>query len=344
MKTRTPAAVLLLVVCLFARPTAQTLAPLPAGWPNRLELGMADTPGGAAAMKATAPFRFRYQYLAGGANTGSGWATWNTNGDFAKFYIQDSAANGIIPVFTYYMLLQSRTGGGSESDANFANLNNTATMTAYFNDVKLFFQKAGAFPSQRVVLHVEPDFWGYMEQRSTSDDADDRAGEGVRRRACRNWRVFRATSPASRGRSSSSAILYAPNVTARRITSACGAPASTSRCRIRPTPPLTCWPAAPPPSTRRWRHFRHRLRRIQRSRFRVLPVHLRRQRPLVVGCRGLPPERQIPQWLFSGDVQADCDVADSAGQHADAGAEQHERSLPGQSAGMAARRARRART
>jgi hypothetical protein len=132
---------------------------------------MGDNPGGAAAMKATAPFGFRYQYLAGGANTGSGWATWNPNGDFAKFYIQDSVANGIIPVFTYFMLLQSTPGGGSESDANFTNLNNTATMTSYYNDVKLFFQKAGAFPSQKVVLHVEPDLWGYMQQRATADDA-----------------------------------------------------------------------------------------------------------------------------------------------------------------------------
>jgi hypothetical protein len=132
---------------------------------------MADSPGGAAAMRQTAPFGFRYQYLAGGANTGGGWATWNTNGDFARFYIQDSIASGVIPVFTYYMLLQSSPGGGSESNANFTNLNNTATMTAYYNDVKLFFQKAGAFPGQKVVLHVEPDFWGYMQQRATGDDA-----------------------------------------------------------------------------------------------------------------------------------------------------------------------------
>src|SRR5207342_3400699 len=161
--------VFVILACVSRSVEAQ--APLPSGWPARLELGMADAPGGAAALKQTAPFGFRYQYLAGGANTGGGWATWNTNGDFPKFYIQDSAANGIIPVFTYYMLLQSTPGGGSESDANFANLNNTATMTAYFTDVKLFFQKAGAFPSQKVVLHVEPDFWGYMEQRSTGDDA-----------------------------------------------------------------------------------------------------------------------------------------------------------------------------
>ena len=132
---------------------------------------MADAPGGAAAMKATAPFGFRYQYLAGGANTGNGWATWNTNGDFARFYIEDSIANGIVPVFTYYMMLQSTPGGGSESAAVFTNLNNTATMTAYYNDLKLFFQKAGAFTGRKVVLHVEPDLWGYMEQRSANDDA-----------------------------------------------------------------------------------------------------------------------------------------------------------------------------
>jgi hypothetical protein len=147
------------------------LPPAPPGWPAQFEIGVADSPGGAAALRATAPFLFRYQYLAGGVNTGSGWSTWNPNGDFAKFYIQDSIANHMIPVFSYYQLLQSSPGGGSESDADFGNLNNTATMTAYYNDLILFFQKAGAFPSQRVVLHVEPDFWGYMEQRSTNDNA-----------------------------------------------------------------------------------------------------------------------------------------------------------------------------
>jgi hypothetical protein len=149
----------------------QSLAPLPSGWPKQVELGMADAPGGAAAMKSTAPFAFRYQYLAGGVNTGNGWANWNTNGDFARFYIQDSAASGIIPVFTYYMLLQSAPGGVSESNADLTNLNNTATMTAYYNDLKVFFQKAGAFQGQMVVLHVEPDLWGYVEQASTNGDA-----------------------------------------------------------------------------------------------------------------------------------------------------------------------------
>jgi hypothetical protein len=165
------------IACVFAfaavvtTPLAAQLPSPPTGWPSHFEIGISDAPGGAAALRATAPFLFRYQYLAGGVNTGNGWSTWNTNGDFATFYIQDSVANSMIPVFTYYQLLQSSPGGGAESDADFANLNNTATMTAYYNDLILLFQKAAQFPSQRVVLHLEPDFWGYMEQRSTNDNA-----------------------------------------------------------------------------------------------------------------------------------------------------------------------------
>ena len=97
-----------ITICLAsAFSTLRAQGGLPPGWPARLELGMADSPGGAAAMKATAPFAFRYQYLAGGVNTGSGWATWNSNGEFARYYIEDSVANGIVPVFSYYQMFQS---------------------------------------------------------------------------------------------------------------------------------------------------------------------------------------------------------------------------------------------
>src|SRR5215207_2167435 len=85
---------------------AQAALPaLPARWPsNSVQIGVMDSPGGAAAMRATAPFGFRYQYLAGGVP--GGWATWNANGAFATYYIQDSINNGMTPTFTYYMLRQ----------------------------------------------------------------------------------------------------------------------------------------------------------------------------------------------------------------------------------------------
>ena len=122
-------------------------------------------------MKSTAPFGFRYQYLSAGVNTGYGWAHWNSNGDFARHYIEDSVANGIVPVFTYYQLYQSAPGNSmGEVDGVAANLQNASTMAAYYADLKLFFQKAGAFPNKTVVLHVEPDMWGYLQKRSSNDN------------------------------------------------------------------------------------------------------------------------------------------------------------------------------
>ena len=87
---------------------------LPAAWPfDRLEIGFADAPDGAAALRADAPFGLRYQYLAGGVNTGNGWATWNAGGDFVKWYVQDSVAHGMVAVFPYYQMLQSTPATGS---------------------------------------------------------------------------------------------------------------------------------------------------------------------------------------------------------------------------------------
>ena len=156
------------------QPVAQaaSLPALPSGWPSTLQLGMSDSPGGAAAMKATTSFGFRYQYLSAGVNTGNGWANWNSNGAFATYYIQDSVANNITPVFTYYMIRQSNPGASmGESQGVLANLQNTSTMSAYWNDLKLFFQKAGAFPNNLVVLQVEPDMWGYVQQAASGDNA-----------------------------------------------------------------------------------------------------------------------------------------------------------------------------
>jgi hypothetical protein len=146
------------------------LPAIPAGWPSTLQLGMADSPGGAAALRQSVPVGFRYQYLAGGANTGGGWATWNTNGDFARYYIEDSRANGVVPVFTYYQIVQSAPGNSmGEADGVAANLANASTMGAYFGDMKLFFQKAGA-AGGTTVLHVEPDMWAYIQQKAANND------------------------------------------------------------------------------------------------------------------------------------------------------------------------------
>ena len=93
-------ALITLVLAGSARGATARLPPLPAKWPHSLQIGVADDPNGAAALRKVAPFGFRYQYLAGGVNTGGGWATWNPNGTFASMYVHDSWAHGQLPVLT----------------------------------------------------------------------------------------------------------------------------------------------------------------------------------------------------------------------------------------------------
>ncbi len=151
------------------------LPPLPHGWPHALQLGLAQSPG-----DVSGPFGFRYLYLAGGVNTGKGWATWNPDGTFASMYAQESWAHGKIPVFSYYQLLQSKPGGGDEAHADLANLRDPATMAAYWADVRLLLRRIAG--PRTAVVHVEPDLWGYLEQANAVDLASRFAQEWIRLR------------------------------------------------------------------------------------------------------------------------------------------------------------------
>jgi hypothetical protein len=176
------ATVLVLLGCVSSAGAASTpgLPPLPARWPHTLELGVADEPGGATALRRVAPFGFRYQYLAGGVNTGQGWSTWNPNGSFVTRYDRESRAAGMIPVFSYYMLLQSKGAGGDELHRDLAHLRDPTLMRAYWGDVRLFFERAHG--AKTVVLHVEPDLWGYLEQANAVALASSFAQRFVRLR------------------------------------------------------------------------------------------------------------------------------------------------------------------
>ncbi|MBU6389252.1 hypothetical protein KGQ71_01930 [Patescibacteria group bacterium] len=151
-----------------------SLPPVPADWPTKgsFQIGMADSPNDAATLKNSSTLAYRYQYLTGGVNTGNGWTNWDSNANFASNYIQDSINNGFIPVFPYYQMRPSNPGiGMGEADGDLANVQNISTMQAYYNDLKTFFQKAGAFSGHPVVLQMEPDFWGFMQQKGGDNAA-----------------------------------------------------------------------------------------------------------------------------------------------------------------------------
>jgi len=95
-------------------------------------------------------------------------------------YDAESWAAGEIPVFSYYMLLQSKPAGGDEKTVDLAHLRDPALMRAYWADVRLFFERARG--SKTVVLHVEPDLWGYVEQAGAVSLARSFAQQFVRLR------------------------------------------------------------------------------------------------------------------------------------------------------------------
>jgi hypothetical protein len=135
---------------------ALALPPLPHGWPHTLQIGLTESPG----KHAPVHLGFRYQYLAGG------WTGWNPNGTFASLYVQDSWAHDVIPVLSYYVVLQSGQSLGDEAATDLGHLRDPQLMEAYWQDVTLLFQRvAGKKP---VVVHVEPDLWGYLEQANAT--------------------------------------------------------------------------------------------------------------------------------------------------------------------------------
>ncbi|MBI3857768.1 MAG: hypothetical protein HY293_18965, partial [Planctomycetes bacterium] len=133
---------------------------VPAGLPAHVAVGLGNfdlTWPNASGV----PWGYRYQYLSGGVNTGSGWSTWNAPaGEFALLYMNASFGAGMIPVFDYYQLRGSSPNVGSENPD--PKLQNGATMNAYFADYKLLMQKCGQY-DKTVIVHIEPDFWGFCQ-------------------------------------------------------------------------------------------------------------------------------------------------------------------------------------
>ncbi len=134
----------------------------PPGWPPLFHLGVMDAAGDAAALAAQAPWGFRYHYLAGGVNTG--WHAQNPT--FVADYVAESLAAGIVPVLADHMLPQPAPGAGQGEPAGLeTNLLDADTMRAYDDGVARAPGQASGVPGGRVVLHVEPDLWGHVQQR-----------------------------------------------------------------------------------------------------------------------------------------------------------------------------------
>jgi len=156
---------------------ASTPTTIPFGLPTHLGIGLAALPDSSGIYgwmpDSHIPWDYAYQYLSGGANTGHGWETWNTSGQFALYYAQGAASHNYIPVFSYYEMLQSNGSCGScgEAQKDLSNLNNTSTMASYFQNFALLMKRLGSGTydgiagfGKTAIVHVEPDLSGFAEQ------------------------------------------------------------------------------------------------------------------------------------------------------------------------------------
>jgi hypothetical protein len=153
---------------------------LPSGLPAHFGFGLAASPGDTWMPQSNIQWDYRYQYLAGGVNTGTGWETWNAQGTFASNYAVESAQHGYVPVFPYYELLQSSgsCGGCNENQKDITNLNTAALMNAYYQNVALLMKRLGpgtydgvAGFGKTTLIDLEPDFTGGYAMQAVNNNS-----------------------------------------------------------------------------------------------------------------------------------------------------------------------------
>lgn len=145
-------------------------------WPATLQIGLIDPEDNAAKLHESAPFGVRWHYLSGGAMTPQSWTAWrNGSGSFVSSYVEESRAAQTIPFFSYYVLQETPPASrrSAEPDKVVDGLANALVVRRVANDIRGALQRLGRAGGP-AVLQIEPDMWGYLQQRFGDDAADSR--------------------------------------------------------------------------------------------------------------------------------------------------------------------------
>ena len=91
------------------------------------------------------------------------WGWWQDHrqppGQYLRDFLDKAERAGQIPMITYYTFAQT---SGNESQVSPAN--DVSFLTRYFNDWLFMLQQIG---EHKAIIHIEPDLWGYAQQRSS---------------------------------------------------------------------------------------------------------------------------------------------------------------------------------
>jgi hypothetical protein len=126
--------------------------------------GMYSPYGAASHQRTEAHMRLRYIYVTGGVGDGHLHAPDAPAGRGLHRFLAESHRNHMLPVLTYYQLQPSGPVPlAQEARAGYV-LSDRRLMRDYWLDVENTLKVAAEIPGQRIVLHVEPDGWEFIEQ------------------------------------------------------------------------------------------------------------------------------------------------------------------------------------
>jgi hypothetical protein len=115
-----------------------------------------ETPGQDWQVNSGVPWDYVYQYIAWG------WETWGSN--FVNRFVTQAWDKDYIPVISVYMVLGVPTNCGEGAACYASKLQNASTVSAYLASLQRAAQQASG--TQPVIFHLEPDFYGYMQQHN----------------------------------------------------------------------------------------------------------------------------------------------------------------------------------
>lgn len=100
-----------------------------------------------------------YMYL-----SGLDWPSWNAPaGAYVTVQAAAARAHGMVPMFTLYQ-------AAANGEGNLAAFDDPGFMTRYWSNVRLMLQRL-AEEGGPAIVHLEPDLWGYAQQKGGDDPA-----------------------------------------------------------------------------------------------------------------------------------------------------------------------------
>lgn len=134
---------------------------VPGGLPARPAWGTnewSETPGQDWQVNSGVPWDYVYQYIT------YGWEGWG--GSFVSRFVNQAWNKNYVPVISVYMMLGVPTNCGESPACYASKLQNATTVSNYLASLQRAAQEASG--SKPVIFHLEPDFYGFMQQYNYS--------------------------------------------------------------------------------------------------------------------------------------------------------------------------------